>query len=188
RRPARGGRPSLPYRLARCGQSSTARHSLSAQRRVAPPDRGEWCHCSGRSSWRRRGSPITHRTLCRSGDGGRFFVAPAPVPAREQRNSVAVNTLLRHRGWHARWSSSYACTWCTPVTKGTLLLLEPLRGNIPLAGVHVRALLAPVIVLLHCAKSWQLAAFAVRSWCWASMGLMCRPVPPVLGSPRRDEG
>src|SRR5262249_46266367 len=43
--------------------------------------------------------------------------------------------------------------------KGTRPLVDPLRGNIPLAGVHFRALLAPVIVLLHGAKSWQLRTF-----------------------------
>jgi len=37
-----------------------------------------------------------------------------------------------------------------------LPLLGPLRGNIPLTGVHVRALLAPVTLLLHGAKTWQL--------------------------------
>jgi hypothetical protein len=89
-------------------------------------------------------------------DSGPFFVAPAPVPAREQRNSAAVNTRLRHTDWHALWSSSYACAWCTPCNKGILPLLDPLRGNLPLAGVHFRALLASVTVLLHGAKAWQL--------------------------------
>src|SRR4029450_9223549 len=59
------------------------------------------------------------------------------------------------------WSSSYSCTWCTPFSKGTFLLVSPLRGNIPLVGVHFSAFLAPVTVLLHGAKSWQLALYQV---------------------------
>src|SRR4029450_11417177 len=74
----------------------------------------------------------------------------------EQRNSAAANTRLRHTDWHALWSSSYACAWCTPFSKGTFPLVNPLRGNIPLAGAHFRALLAPVTVLLYGAKPWQL--------------------------------
>ena len=35
--------------------------------------------------------------------------------------------------------------------------MSPLRGNIPLAGVHFSAFLAPVTVLLHGAKSWLLS-------------------------------
>src|SRR4030095_4852011 len=74
----------------------------------------------------------------------------------EQRNSGAANTRLRHTDWHALWSSSYACAWCTPFRKGTFPLVNPLRGNIPLAGAHFRALLARVTVLLYGAKPWQL--------------------------------
>src|SRR4029453_2270108 len=77
----------------------------------------------------------------------------------EQRNSAAANTRLRHTDWHALWSSSYACAWCTPFSKGTFPLVNPLRGNIPLAGAHFRALLAPVTVLLYGAKTWQLLDF-----------------------------
>jgi hypothetical protein len=40
--------------------------------------------------------------------------------------------------------------------KGPLPLVDPVRGNILLAGVHLRALVAPVTVLLHGAKSWLL--------------------------------
>src|SRR4029450_12000845 len=74
----------------------------------------------------------------------------------EQRNSAAANTRLRHTDWHALWSPSYACAWCTPFSKGTFPLVNPLRGNIPLAGAHFRALLAPVTGLLYGAKIWQL--------------------------------
>src|SRR2546423_13676115 len=74
----------------------------------------------------------------------------------EQRNSAAANTRLRHTDWHALWSSSYAGAWCTPCSKGTFPLVNPLRGNIPLVGVHFSALLAPVTVLLYGAKTWQL--------------------------------
>src|SRR4029453_13812577 len=97
-----------------------------------------------------------HREVVGWDDGGRFFVGSARAPAREQRNSAAANTRLRHTDWRALWSSSYACAWCTPFPKGTLPLIGPLRGNIPLAGVHFRALFAPVTGLLHRAKSWQL--------------------------------
>ena len=97
-----------------------------------------------------------HRAVCRRGDSGPFFAVSSPVPAWEQKNSVAANTRLRHTDWHALWSSSYACAWCTPCRKGIRPLLNPLRGNIPLVGVHFRALLAPVTVFLHGAKSWQL--------------------------------
>jgi hypothetical protein len=41
---------------------------------------------------------------------------------------------------------------------GSLPLIGPLRGNIPLTGVHFSALLAPVTVCLHGAKNWQLVA------------------------------
>ena len=34
--------------------------------------------------------------------------------------------------------------------------MDPIERNIPLVRVHFRALLAPVTVLLRCAKSWQL--------------------------------
>src|ERR1051325_7454229 len=42
--------------------------------------------------------------------------------------------------------------------QGEFSSLNPMRGNIPLAGVHLRALLASVTVLLHGAKTWQLRA------------------------------
>ena len=89
----------------------------------------------------------------------------------EQRNSAAANTRLRHTDWHALWSSSYAGAWCTPCSKGTFPLVNPLRGNIPLVGVHFSALLAPVTVLLYGAKTWQLvppfeAAFQTYMAAW----------------------
>lgn len=34
--------------------------------------------------------------------------------------------------------------------------MSPMRGNIPLAGVHFRALSAPMKSPFNCAKSWQL--------------------------------
>src|SRR5437879_5584176 len=74
----------------------------------------------------------------------------------EQGNRAAANTRRRHTDWHALWSSSYAGAWCTPCSKGTFPLVNPLRGNIPLVGVHFSALLAPVTVLLYGAKTWQL--------------------------------
>src|ERR1051325_9408841 len=40
--------------------------------------------------------------------------------------------------------------------QGEFSSLNPMRGKIPLAGVHLRALLASVTVLLHGAKTWQL--------------------------------
>src|SRR4029434_5214275 len=64
-----------------------------------------------------------------------------------QRNSAAANTRLRNTDWHAPWSSSYACAWCTPFYKGTLPLVRTLRGHILLVGVHFSAFLAPVTVL-----------------------------------------
>src|SRR5256714_10978841 len=103
----------------------------------------------------------------------------------EQRNSAAANTRLRHTDWHALWSSSYAGAWCTPCSKGTFPLVNPLRGNIPLVGVHFSALLAPVTVLLYGAKTWP-AAETRRGPGW------CNPGTPwgetAVGRRRSNEG
>src|SRR5262249_26729863 len=66
--------------------------------------------------------------------------------------------------------------------KGTFPLVSPLRGNIPLAGVHFRALLAPVTVLLHGAKNWQLVREVVE--CGAPAKAQARPRQP--GPPTAD--
>src|ERR1044071_338790 len=55
--------------------------------------------------------------------------------------------------------------WCMvhSFPQGEFSSLNPMRGNIPLAGVHLRALLASVTVLLHGAKTWQLRRIAEHS-------------------------
>ena len=79
-------------------------------------------------------------------------------PQREQRNSAAADTRLRHTDWHALVVIVVCLRMVHSFQQGdTVLSLTLLRGNIPLAGVHFRALFAPVTVLLHGAKSWQLA-------------------------------
>src|SRR6516165_11550962 len=71
--------------------------------------------------------------------------------------------------------------------KGTRPLVDPLRGNIPLAGVHFRALLAPVTVLLHGAKSWQLLAASRPAWARLSAaGRGLRPGTPPQAGPTRQ--
>ena len=106
------------YRPAGSVRSSTARHSRSAQRRVAPHDRYGSSHYSGRWSWPHRACRSGHRAVCQSADSGQFFAGSAPVLAGGQRNSAAADTLLRHTDSHAQWSLSSACAWRTPFSKG----------------------------------------------------------------------
>src|SRR5207302_10844345 len=156
------GRPSPWYAPAGCGRGWTARHTPSAHRRVAPPDRGESCHGSGRWSWRHRGAPTGQRGPARWGDSARSCGRAAPVPARERRNRAAVKTRLRPTDGHVPWSSSSPCAWCTPCRQGTRPLVSPLRAALSIwYSLHQELGSRDVLsVLIRRALRWLLLSTA----------------------------
>ncbi len=66
--------------------------------------------------------------------------------------------------------------------QGDFLIIDPMIGNIPLAGVRFRAFSAPMNVLLRGAKTWQLTAFEQ-----AEMILYAALDPAVAGKAKKGD-